>query len=60
MSKQVIEYGGLPVGIVIPAEGQLRFLAVKFHVMDLDGRRFPSPGAVRRAIGDLMAGRPGV
>lgn len=57
MSKQVIEYGGLPVGIVIPAEGQLRFMAVKFQVMDLDGQLFSSPSAVRRAVGKLMARR---
>lgn len=55
MHKQVIEFGGVPVGIVVPAEGRLRFIAVKFHVMALDGQSFASPGAVRQAIGQLAA-----
>ncbi|SOC45197.1 serine hydrolase [Rhizobium subbaraonis] len=38
MSKQVIEHAGVPVGIAIPDEGQLRFFAVKFSVFDLDQR----------------------
>ncbi|MFM2278430.1 MAG: hypothetical protein RLZZ444_661 [Pseudomonadota bacterium] len=57
MQKQVIEFGGLPVGIVVPASGQLRFMAVKYHVMDLDGQLFASPAAVRKAIGSMLSQR---
>jgi hypothetical protein len=51
MLRQVIEFGGLPVGIAIPDEGQLRFIAVKFHVIDLDNKRFATAGELRAAIG---------
>jgi hypothetical protein len=50
LEKQVIEFGGLPVGIAVSDEGELRFIAVKFHVIDLDGRRFPSVGELKLAI----------
>ncbi|SIR21165.1 hypothetical protein SAMN05880590_11411 [Rhizobium sp. RU35A] len=50
MQKQVIEYGGEPVGIVVPDQGRLRFIAVKFHVIDLDEQRFASADEVRLAI----------
>lgn len=55
MTKQVIEYGGVPVGIVVPDQGKLRFIAVKFHVHALDGERYGSPTEVVRAIHRLMA-----
>lgn len=57
MKKQVIEYGGEPVGIVIPDEGMLRFIAVKFHVHDLDNHRFATPTDVVRAIGNMLRDR---
>lgn len=57
MQKQVIEYGGEPVGIVVPDEDRLKFIAVKFHVIDLDERRFRSADEVRLAIRDLVRGR---
>lgn len=50
MQKQVIEYGGEPVGIVVPDQGRLKFIAVKFHVIDLDEQRFASADEVRLAI----------
>jgi len=50
MQKQVIDYAGLPVGIVIPDGDWLKFIAVKYHVIDLDGQRFKSAGEVRTAI----------
>jgi hypothetical protein len=57
MQKQVIEHGGLPVGIAIPDNGELRFIAVKFHVIDLDNRRFPSVKDLKAAIGrHLLSG----
>jgi len=57
MQKQVIEFGGEPVGIVIPDEDRLKFIAVKFHVIDLDERRFNSADEVRVAIRDLVRSR---
>lgn len=55
MQKQVIEYGGLPVGIVVPQDDTLRFIAVKFHVIDLDNQHFRSVDELRTAIGNHMA-----
>ncbi len=57
MQKQVIEYGGEPVGIVVPDEDRLKFIAVKFHVIDLDEHRFTSADEVRLAIRDLVRTR---
>lgn len=54
MQKQVIEYGGEPVGIVVPDADRLKFIAVKFHVIDLDEQRFGSAEEVRTAIRNLM------
>jgi hypothetical protein len=54
MNKQVIEYAGEPVGIAVPENGQVRFIAVKFHVMDLDEQMFASPEAVNAAIHALV------
>jgi len=50
MQKHVVEYAGIPVGILVPFEDSLKFVAVKFHVMGLDGQRFRSIVDVRRAI----------
>jgi hypothetical protein len=50
MQKQVIEYAGEPVGIVVPDNDRLKFIAVKFHVIDLDEQRFSSADEVRLAI----------
>lgn len=50
MQKQVIEYGGEPVGIVVPDNDRLKFIAVKFHVIDLDEQRFASADEARLAI----------
>ncbi len=57
MSRQVIEYDGLPVGIVVPDSDRLKFIAVKYEVYDLDEQRFASASDVLRAIHVLMAGR---
>jgi len=40
MQRHVIEHAGLPVGIAIAEDNKLRFIAVKFHVIDLDNRRY--------------------
>ncbi|MCB1447382.1 MAG: hypothetical protein KDJ87_16705 [Rhizobiaceae bacterium] len=50
MHKQVVEYAGVPVGILVPRDDSLTFLAVKFHVMGLDGCRFASLGDAHTAI----------
>ena len=60
MHKAVVEFGGVPVGIVIPLDGALQFVAVKFHVMGLDGRRFPSLNDVNSAIRAHLSGATAV
>ncbi len=57
MQKQVIEFAGEPVGIVVPDENRLKFIAVKFHVHDLDEQRFDSADDVRLAIRNLVRNR---
>ncbi|MGV1872222.1 hypothetical protein [Agrobacterium rosae] len=54
MQKQVIEFAGEPVGIVVPDDNRLKFIAVKFHVHDLDEQRFDSAEDVRVAIRNLV------
>jgi hypothetical protein len=55
MTKQVIEYGGEAVGVVVPDEHGLKFLAVKYNVWDLDAQRFRSADEARAAIRRLFA-----
>ncbi|MGK6316479.1 hypothetical protein [Neorhizobium sp. DT-125] len=57
MQRQVIEYGGIPVGITVPHNDKLRFIAVKFHVIDLDNRQFASVGELKAAIRDHLNSR---
>lgn len=59
MSKQVIEYGGEAVGVVVPDQDRLKFLAVKYHVWDLDAQRFRSVDEARAAIGRLLSAQGG-
>ncbi|MCF6370168.1 hypothetical protein [Rhizobium halophilum] len=59
MQKQVIEYRGEPVGIVVPDADRLKFIAVKFHVIDLDEKLFTSADEVHLAIRDLVNSQPG-
>ncbi|WP_046119897.1 hypothetical protein [Ensifer aridi] len=59
MSKQVIEYDGEAVGVVVPDKDRLKFLAVKYHVWDLDKQHFHSADEARTAIRHLLAGRGG-
>lgn len=67
MEKQVIEVAGEAVGVLVPDQGRLKFVAVKYHVWDLDSQRFGSADEVRAAIRKLMSNpvahetaRPGV
>lgn len=55
MKKQVIEIGGEAVGVVVPDQNRLKFVAVKYHVWDLDSKRFDSADEVRAAIRKLMS-----
>ncbi len=48
--KQVVEYQGIPVGVLIPREGCLAFMAVKYDVIELDGERFSSAAEARAAV----------
>lgn len=50
MQKQVVEYAGVPVGILVPFADSLKFMAVKFSVMGLDGRSFRSMHDAQSAI----------
>jgi hypothetical protein len=54
MDKQVIEYAGEPVGIAVPENGKLKFIAVKYHVMDLDDQVFATAEAMSAAIHRLV------
>ena len=54
MQKQVIEIGGEAVGVVVPHEDRLNFVAVKYSVWDLDSQRFSSAEEVRAAIRRLL------
>jgi len=59
MNKQVIEFGGEAVGVVVPDAGRLKFVAVKYHVWDLDSRYFRSADEARAAVRSLMASQSG-
>jgi hypothetical protein len=53
-NKQVIEFGGEAVGVVVPEAGRLKFVAVKYHVWDLDSRHFRTADEARAAVRQLM------
>ena len=53
MRKQAVEFAGEAVGALVPDDGQLRFIAVKYSVWSLDGRRFATPDSAIRAIAAL-------
>ncbi|WP_222857290.1 hypothetical protein [Rhizobium herbae] len=55
--KQVVEYQGVPVGVLIPRDGCLAFMAVKYDVIELDGRSFSSTSEAREAIRAHMTQR---
>ncbi|MBP1883183.1 hypothetical protein [Sinorhizobium mexicanum] len=57
MSKQTIEFAGEAVGALIPDNGQLRFVAVKYSVWPLDGQVFQTPEDARRAVAMLQTHR---
>ena len=53
MSKQTIEFAGEAVGALVPDNGQMRFLAVKYSVWSLDGRVFATADDARKAVAAL-------
>ncbi|NHT74389.1 hypothetical protein C8J35_10320 [Rhizobium sp. PP-F2F-G38] len=61
-NRQVIEINGEAVGVVVPDAGTLKFVAVKYHVWELDAQRFATADAARHAVVAHLAGaraRPG-
>ncbi|KQV83364.1 hypothetical protein [Rhizobium sp. Root1220] len=50
MQKQAIVFNGQEVGIAVPTGDRLRFIAVRFNIIDLDGRIFDSVNDIRTAI----------
>ncbi|MBO3759630.1 hypothetical protein [Ciceribacter sp. L1K22] len=50
MEKQVVEYAGIPVGISVAEGDRIKFIAVKFPVIDLDGATYGNIEELQRAI----------
>lgn len=50
MEKQVVEYAGIPVGITIPDGNGVKFIAVKFPVIELDGETYENLAELQVAI----------
>lgn len=59
MKKQVIEYAGVPVGISIPDGNRIKFIAVKYPVIDLDGGSYDTIRDLHTAIHAHMAAQAG-
>ncbi|QSY98283.1 hypothetical protein J2J97_29755 (plasmid) [Rhizobium bangladeshense] len=55
MQKQAVVFNGQEVGIVVPVENRLKFIAVRFNVIDLDNRLFNTVIEIRRAITEHLA-----
>jgi hypothetical protein len=55
MQRQAVVFNGQEVGIVLPEENRLRFVAVRFHVIDLDNKVFDTLTDIRRAISEHLA-----
>lgn len=61
MSKPiVIEVAGKAVAVAAPAGDQVRFVAVKYDVWDLDGELYGSVAEAERAAANHLAGRSSV
>ncbi len=54
MKKQVVEFGGEAVGALVPDNGKLRFIAVKYSVWNLDGTLYPSLASARAAVDTVL------
>ncbi|WEZ84319.1 hypothetical protein P6U16_06640 [Rhizobium sp. 32-5/1] len=55
MKKQVVEFGGEAVGALVPENGKLRFIAVKYSVWSLDGMLYPSLAAAGDAVDTVLS-----
>ncbi|KRB62124.1 hypothetical protein ASE04_19810 [Rhizobium sp. Root708] len=55
MCKQAVVFNGQEVGIAVPMDNRLRFIAVRFHVIDLDNRVFDTITEIRRAIAEHLS-----
>ncbi|MBB3317620.1 MULTISPECIES: hypothetical protein [unclassified Rhizobium] len=55
MQRQAVIFGGQEVGIAVPADSRLRFIAVRFHVIDLDNLVFDTITDIHRAIRQHLA-----
>ncbi len=55
LRPSVIEVGGEPLGVVVPAEGGFRFIAVKLPVFVIDGQVFSSIEDAHAAASDALA-----
>ncbi|MFS8111791.1 hypothetical protein QD460_08715 [Rhizobium jaguaris] len=55
MKKQAVVFNGEEVGIAVPVGNRLKFIAVRFHVIDLDDRLFDTVTDIRRAITQHLA-----
>lgn len=61
MSKPiVIEVAGRAVAVAAPAGEQVRFVAVKYDVWDLDGELYGSVAEAERAAADHIASRSAI
>jgi hypothetical protein len=52
----VIEVAGEPLGVVVPANGGYRFLAVKLPAFVVDGQHFPTIELAHAAVRDAVLG----
>jgi len=55
MQKQAVVFNGQEVGIAVPVENRLKFIAVRFNVIDLDNKLFDTVTEIRRAITEHLA-----
>ncbi|KKB77813.1 hypothetical protein VW35_14255 [Devosia soli] len=54
----VIEVSGEPQGVVVPADGGFRFLAVKLPAFVVDGQHFPTIELAHQAVRDAVQSGP--
>ena len=52
-----IEVAGEPIGVVLPESEGYRFLAVRLHAFEIDGRLYDSVEAAQRAASTLAPRR---
>ncbi|AGA65133.1 hypothetical protein B488_11410 [Liberibacter crescens BT-1] len=54
MKKQVIEYAGTPVGVLVPEKNALKFIAIKLDVHELDKKLFRTSDELYHEIKKIM------